>query len=75
MQEFIICLKEELLPLFSNVGLFILENWLARVKAKKKDNKAKIQGIESAMELVNLYIAEVSYVQAMIGTGRSVGET
>ena len=59
-EEFILCLKEELLPIFSSVGLFILENWLSRTKGKTgKNTKAKQQAIESAMELVNIYLADV----------------
>ena len=58
MQEFVICLKEELLPVFSNVGLYLLENWRLRTKNKKKDTKTKQRAIEAAIELVNLYIAE-----------------
>jgi len=58
-QDFILCLKEELLPIFSGVGLFILENWLARAKQSKKETKkAKVEAIENAIELVNLYIAD-----------------
>lgn len=58
-QEFIICLKDELLPVFSSVGLYLLENWLSRTRGKKKDTKEKQQAIHVAIDLVNLYLAEV----------------
>lgn len=58
-EDFILCLKEELLPIFSSVGLLILENWLARLKSKSKDTKAKQGLIEKAMEFINVYMSEV----------------
>ena len=45
--------------MFSNVGNYILENMLARLKAKKKDVKAKKAAVENAIGLVNLYLIEV----------------
>ena len=75
VQEFIICLKEELLPIFSSVGLFMLENWLSRVKSKNKDNKPKQAAIQKGIELVNLYLAEViEYLYRKLGTRRLTWE-
>lgn len=58
-QEFIISLKDELLPIFSSVGLYILESWMQRIKNKKKEKKEKIQAIQIAIDYINLYISEV----------------
>ncbi|MDR3736462.1 MAG: zinc finger MYND domain-containing protein [Acidobacteriaceae bacterium] len=58
LADFVITLKEELLPVFSSLGLYMLENWLARAQSSKKKNKAKIQALQDAIELVTLYLAE-----------------
>lgn len=61
-EDFIVCLKEEMLPIFSSVGILILENWLARTKTKSKDTKLKQKNIEKAIEVINLYIEEVIFI-------------
>lgn len=57
-EDFVVCLKEELLPVFSSVGLLILDNWRVLTKAKAKDTKEKQETIERAMEFINIYISE-----------------
>jgi len=68
-EDFVVCLKEELLPIFSNVGLLILENWLSRTKVKSKDTKAKQEAIERAIEFINIYISEVT-IKLTLGNRR-----
>jgi hypothetical protein len=47
------------LPIFSSVGLYMLENWLARTRGKKKNTKEKQQAIQVSIDLITLYLAEV----------------
>lgn len=61
-EEFIIALKEELLPIFSSVGVYILENMRERLKNKKKDVKVKKILVDNALELVNLYLTDVIFI-------------